>query len=348
MQHKSPHERPVIGITMGDYNGIGTEVLLKALDNNRILKICTPVLYGSMKIVARYRKLLDLKDWFINTIPSIDQITHKKTNLVTTWDTKQVEIQPGSPTEDSGKFAFLALQKATEDLKNGFLDAVVTAPINKHNIQQEGFRFAGHTEYFTEQFGQQDSLMFLVSERIRVGVVTGHIPHQEVARQLSAERISRKLQLMLQSLRQDFGIARPKVAVLGLNPHAGEDGLLGTEEQQIIRPVIVDFKKQGHLVYGPFPADGFFASHDYRRYDAVLAMYHDQGLIPFKMMAFDDGVNFTAGLPVVRTSPDHGTAYDIAGKGIADEGSMLAAIFAAVDIVRSREQLSTTDTHSDE
>ncbi|TAE19789.1 MAG: 4-hydroxythreonine-4-phosphate dehydrogenase PdxA [Bacteroidetes bacterium] len=328
--------KPVIGITLGDYNGIGPEVVLKALADNRILNMCTPVMYGSMKILSRYRRLYQLPDWFINQVTNIEQITFKKTNLVGVLPQMNHNIQPGQPDEAAGKYAFECLKRATEDLRNGGLDAVVTAPINKFTIQNEDFKFPGHTEYFTEAFQAKDSLMFLVSPTLRVGVVTGHVPLQEVSNNLTREKIHTKIQQMVNSLQLDFGINKPKIAVLGLNPHAGEEGLLGDEEINIIRPAILELKKKGLIIFGPYPADGFFGHGEYKKYDAVLAMYHDQGLVPFKTIAFENGVNFTAGLPIIRTSPDHGTAFNIAGKNQADETSMREAIFTAIDIVKQR------------
>jgi len=328
--------KPVIGITLGDFNGIGPEVVLKALADNHILNMCTPVIYGSMKILARYRRLYQFPDWFINQVLNIEQITFKKTNLLGVLPQLNHNIQPGQPDEAAGKYAFECLQRATEDLKNGGLDALVTAPINKFTIQSDNFKFPGHTEYFTKVFDVPDSLMFLVSPNLRVGVVTGHIPLSEVSNQLTREKITSKIQQMIFSLQHDFGINKPKIAVLGLNPHAGEEGLLGEEEINIIRPAILELKKKGNLIFGAYPADGFFGQGEYRKYDAVLAMYHDQGLIPFKTLAFENGVNFTAGLPVIRTSPDHGTAFNIAGKNLADETSMREAIFTAIDIVKQR------------
>lgn len=336
------HQKPVIGITLGDYNGVGPEVILKALSSNRILKICTPVIYGSQRILSFYRKSLELKDWTLQNISSIQQLNPKVTNVITCWDDKQSEVAVGKVTPEAGQAALACLQKATEDLKNGLIDAIVTAPINKHNIQSEEFKFPGHTEFFTEMFEAKDSLMFLVAEQIRVGVVTGHIPLGRVRSSITPERITQKLTLMLDSLKNDFGIQKPRVAVLGLNPHAGEQGLLGSEEKDIIIPTLEEFKKKGNLVFGPFPSDGFFGMAQFKQYDAVLAMYHDQGLIPFKYIAFETGVNFTAGLSIVRTSPDHGTAYDIAGKNQASETSMLHAIFTAIDIVKNRKNMDNT------
>ncbi|AKD54392.1 4-hydroxythreonine-4-phosphate dehydrogenase PdxA [Spirosoma radiotolerans] len=331
-------DRLVIGISLGDFNGIGPEVILKALQYNRLQKICTPVIYGSMRILNRYRNLLNLKDWNLNGAQTIGQISHKLTNVITCWPDQNQEIQPGQVTPEAGQAALACLQRAVDDLKAGKLDALVTAPINKNNIQSEEFKFPGHTEYLAEEFGVTDNLMFLVSQTLRVGVVTGHVPLGRVRQNVTRERIAQKLTLMMQSLKQDFGIEKPKIAVLGLNPHAGEEGLLGTEENEIIKPLITEWRNKGQLVFGPYPADGFFGTRAYSKFDAVLAMYHDQGLIPFKAIAFEEGVNFTAGMPAVRTSPDHGTAYDIAGKDLADETSMLQAIYTAIDVARNRKE----------
>jgi len=327
--------KPVVGITMGDYNGIGPEIILKTLEDSRILQLCTPVIYASMKVLSRYRRLLNLPEWFIHQVKSIDEITHKKVNLVNCFSLQE-EVEPGKVTPAAGEAAFLCLEQATKDLLRERLDAVVTCPINKKNIQNEHFQYPGHTEYFADNTGQSDYLMFMIHERIKVAVATGHVPIKEVASVLNEEKLRTKLQLMIESLRKDFAVLKPRIAVLGLNPHAGDEGLIGDEEIRIIRPVIKDFKRQGHLVFGPYPADGFFAQHHYTKFDAVLAMYHDQGLIPFKSIAGFEGVNFTAGLPVVRTSPDHGTAYEIAGKGIADPTSLLHALFWACDIAKIR------------
>ncbi|MBD2700818.1 4-hydroxythreonine-4-phosphate dehydrogenase PdxA [Spirosoma sp. BT702] len=331
-------DRLVIGISLGDYNGIGPEVILKALQYNRLQKICTPVIYGSMRILNRYRNLLNLKDWNLNGAQTVGQISHKLTNVITCWPDQNQDIQPGHVTPEAGQAAFACLQRAVDDMKDGKLDALVTAPINKYNIQSEEFKFPGHTEYLAQEFGVADNLMFMVSEKLRVGVVTGHIPLGRVRQNVTRDKIVQKLTLMMQSLRQDFGIEKPKIAVLGLNPHAGEEGLIGNEEQDIIKPLLNEWRNKGQLVFGPYPADGFFGTRAYAKFDAVLAMYHDQGLIPFKSIAFEEGVNFTAGMPAVRTSPDHGTAYDIAGKGIADETSFLQAIYTAIDVARHRKE----------
>ncbi len=332
-------KKPIVGITLGDYNGIGPEVILKALKNNQLTKICTPVIYGSMRILNRYRQQLDMKDWNLFGIQKVEQANPKATNVITCWLDPEEEIQPGQVTNEAGKGAFESLKRATEDLKEGKIDALVTAPINKNNILSgsDEVKFVGHTDYLAKAFNAKP-LMFMVSERLRVGLVTDHISIKELSQQLTKNNIVGKVDAMIQSLKNDFGIKKPRIAVLGLNPHAGEEGLLGKEEIEVIAPAIKQFRDKGQLVFGPYPADGFFAAQSYKKFDAVLAMYHDQGLIPFKTIAFDEGVNYTAGLSVVRTSPDHGTAYDIAGKNKADESSMLQAIYMALDIVKFRTE----------
>ncbi|ELR68221.1 4-hydroxythreonine-4-phosphate dehydrogenase [Fulvivirga imtechensis AK7] len=330
-------EKPKIGITIGDVNGIGPEVIIKALRDNRILNFITPVIYGSTKTLSYYRKALHLEDFNYSQAKDAGQFHSKKINVVNCWD-EMVEINAGAITPEAGRASFNALEKATEDLKAGLIDAIVTAPINKHNIQSDKFKFAGHTEYFTQKFDAKDSLMFLTSENLRIGVATGHIPVKDISGNITKELLTRKLDIMEQSLVRDFGIKKPKIAVLGLNPHAGEEGLLGKEDKEIILPVVKEFKHRGSLIFGPFPADGFFGKGDFRKFDGILAMYHDQGLIPFKTLAFESGVNFTAGLPAIRTSPDHGTAYDIAGKDEASATSMREAIYLARDIYKNRHE----------
>ncbi len=328
---------PLIGISIGDMNGIGPEVVIKALSNNRINKICTPIIYGSGKHLSKYKSLLNFNDWQFSTINQAKFANNKQINLINCFQGDYFELNLGQAEKNAGNLAYLSLEKAVSDLKNGFIDALVTAPINKDNIQNDQFIFPGHTEYLAAKFDKKEVLMFLVSEELKVGVVTGHLPLEDVKKNISKPLIKNTLDLMIQSLKNDFGIQKPRIAVLGLNPHAGENGLLGKEEKEIIAPVIDEFRNKRQLVFGPFPTDGFFGNQEYKKYDAVLAMYHDQGLTPFKMLAFDNGVNFTAGLPAVRTSPDHGTAFGIAGKNIADENSMLNAIYAAVDIARRRK-----------
>jgi 4-hydroxythreonine-4-phosphate dehydrogenase len=325
---------PTLGITIGDMNGIGPEVIIKSVLNQRIFDLVNLVVYGHGKVFSHYKNLLGVDKFSFNQTNSPDQIRHNRLNVINCVE--DVEVTPGEETKEAGALALAALRRATQDLKDGKIHGVVTAPINKNNIQSDDFKFPGHTEFFTEAFGKQDSLMFLCGEQIRIGVATGHISVAQIQEKLNADLIRKKLDLMLQSLKKDFGIQKPKVAVLGLNPHAGEDGLLGNEEIEIIRPLINDFKEKGELTFGPYPADGFFGMASQTKFDGILAMYHDQGLIPFKTLAFEEGVNFTAGLPIVRTSPDHGTAYNIAGKGLANEQSMRSAIYMAKDILVSR------------
>lgn len=334
-ESKSHKQKPLIGITMGDINGIGPEVIIRALENTKITQHLTPIIYGSAKVLSFYRKELKLDQFNFSPINGLSKPYHRKVNVVNCWE-ELVEINPGQDNTTGGKYALKSLEVATKDLIAGKISALVTAPINKLNIQSDEFKFAGHTEYLTEKAGSKESLMFMVSETLRVGVLTGHIPLKEVPSAITKEAIVNKLKMMANSLKKDFGINKPKIAVLGLNPHAGEDGLLGSEEKEVIRPAIEEFKAKGQIAMGPYPADGFFGSGEHRKFDAVLAMYHDQGLIPFKSLTFAAGVNFTAGLPFVRTSPDHGTAYGIVGKGLADEGSMRTAIYAALDIANCR------------
>lgn len=330
-------KKPIIGITLGDINGIGPEVVIKSLNNNKLTKYATIVIYGHGKVLSHYKKLLDVQNFAFYQYKKGDHLNQKKPNVINCWE-DHVDVKPGEENADGGKFALAALQQAVEDLKSGFIEGLVTAPINKNNIQSEEFQFPGHTEYLTESFHHDDSLMFLCNDHIRIGVVTGHVPLTEVSQNITPEGLKSKLNLMMKSLKGDFGIQKPRIAVLGLNPHAGEDGLLGKEEIETIRPVINEFKEKGQLVFGPYPADGFFGNSHYSKFDATLAMYHDQGLVPFKTLAFEDGVNFTAGLPIVRTSPDHGTAYAIAGKNIANETSLRSAVFLAIDVLRARAE----------
>lgn len=334
---KQSKNKPSIGISLGDINGIGPEVIIKALSSNKILNHLTPVIYGSSKVISFYRKALNKESFQYTQIKSINDVNPRKVNVLNCWE-DAIEIKPGESNATGGKYALTSLEYAVKDLKEGKIDALVTAPINKDNIQSDNFKFAGHTEYLTQAAGKNNSLMLLVSEGLRIGVVTGHIPLKDVANSINKEKIEAKLKLMVSSLKKDFGITKPKIAILGLNPHAGENGLLGDEEKDIIQPVISEQKNKGNLVMGPFPADGFFGAGQHHKFDGILAMYHDQGLIPFKNIAFDSGVNYTAGLPFVRTSPDHGTAYSIAGKNLASESSMRTAIYMALDVVNSRNE----------
>jgi 4-hydroxythreonine-4-phosphate dehydrogenase len=323
--------RPIIGISIGDINGIGPEVTMKAILNNKTYKTFTPLIYAHGKILTFYRKLLNLEEFNFVQIRNIDEIQHRKINVINVSE-ECPDVIPGVETHEAGKFALEVLTAAVKDLKEGKIQALVTAPVNKNNINSAELPFIGHTEFITESVGAQSSLMLMVAEQLRVGLVTGHLPLAKVPATITKERIIQKTKLLIKSLEKDFGISKPKIAVLGLNPHAGEEGLLGEEEEKIIKPAIKELKDQNQYVFGPYPADGFFGMMHQTKFDGIIAMYHDQGLIPFKSIAFSTGVNFTAGLPVIRTSPDHGTAYNIAGKNLADEGSMRAAILLASDI----------------
>lgn len=328
--------KPIIGITIGDINGIGPEVIIKALRDNRVLDHITPVVFGSTKVLSFYRKLLNIEDFHYTQIKSMNELNPRKINVVNCWP-DLVELNVGKVTAEGGNCAYLALREAVNYLKEDKIDALVTAPINKKNIQNEDFNFVGHTDFITQELGSKDSLMLMVTDEMRVGVVTAHIPLREVSEQLTKETLVNKVNIFIKTLKRDFGIAKPKLALLGLNPHAGEDGLLGNEEIEIISPVVNEFREKGQLVFGPFPADGFFGTLDFQKYDGILAMYHDQGLIPFKLMGFEKGVNFTAGISKVRTSPDHGTAYDLAGKDAANPQSMREAIYLASNTVKTRK-----------
>ena len=330
-----------IGISQGDSNGVGYEVILKTFSDPRMFELCTPILYGSHKIASFYSKTLEAAESEtveINVISDVHKAASGKLNLIHCVD-DNVPVTPGQSTEAGGKAALASLEAVTADLKKGLIDVILTAPINKHNIQGENFSFPGHTEYLEEKFGNnKKSLMILLSDNIRVALVTGHIPLSEVKQHLTTASISEKLKLFNKSLLEDFGILRPRIAVLSMNPHAGDDGLLGNEEASIIKPAIEEVDKSGVLAFGPYAADGFFGAQLYRSFDGILAMYHDQGLAPFKSLAMDDGVNFTAGLSVIRTSPAHGTAYDIAGKNIASENSFRQALYTLIDIHRNRKR----------
>ncbi len=327
-----------VGISLGDINGIGPEVVLKAFMDNRILQICTPILYGSNKTLNTIRKSIQGEEMFFNPCKDASEAILKKINVVQVWD-EEPTIEYGKANETGGKYAFLSLEGATKDLAANKIDVLVTAPISKETIAKAGFQFPGHTEYLADMSGVPEALMMMVSDSLRVALVTSHVPLNEVSKQLTRERILEKIEALNQSLQRDFGIQRPKIAVLGFNPHAGENGKMGDEETETITPAINLAKQKDIFAYGPFPADGFFGSSNLQNYDAVLAMYHDQGLTPFKALAFDQGVNFTAGLPIVRTSPDHGTAFDIAGQDKASAQSMRSAIYLAIDIYRMQKML---------
>ena len=325
----------VVGITQGDGNGIGYEVIIKALADERMLDLCTPVIYGSSKIFGFYKKQIHNIDQInTNVINSAKDVHQKRVNIVNCLP-ENVFVEPGQATAESAKAAMISLERAVEDIKEGHIDVLVTAPINKRAMAGEGFGYTGHTEYLEKQFGVDEVAMIMVCDRLKVGVVTGHIALKDVVTSITKEKILSKLRLMKVSLERDFGIDAPKIAVLGLNPHCGDGGLLGDEEQQIILPAVQEANAEGILAFGPYSPDGFFGS-SYGKFDAVLAMYHDQGLTPFKALAFEEGVNYTAGLPIVRTSPDHGTAYEMAGRDMADPRSMMAAIYTAIDIFNRR------------
>jgi 4-hydroxythreonine-4-phosphate dehydrogenase len=334
-------EKIKIGISIGDVNGIGLEIIIKTLADSRIYDYCTPIVYGHTKLASFYRRTTQLEELNFFVINHPSEVTGKKEqrkpNMINCWE-EDIKIEPEVVNAEVGKYSFISLERATNDLINGDIDALVTAPINKDNIQSDKFHFPGHTEYLQERAGAAESLMFLVSDTLRVGVVTGHIPIAKVAESITTEKILAKIKLMDNSLRNDFWIRKPKIAVLGLNPHASDNGLIGDEEQKAIIPAIEEARSNDILAFGPYSADGFFANGTYLQFDAVLAMYHDQGLIPFKHIAFETGVNFTAGLKFVRTSPDHGTAYDIAGKNLASEISFREAIFTAIHIVKHRRE----------
>tara|TARA_Y100000589_G_scaffold325627_1_gene363907 strand:- start:207 stop:1346 length:1140 start_codon:yes stop_codon:yes gene_type:complete len=338
-------EKIKIGITQGDVNGIGYEVVLKAFSDNRMLDLCTPIIYGSKKYISDYKIQLKMDSFPIFFIEKSEDAKRNKVNLIDCCDCYS-ELNLGEPTASSGKSAYQALNTGVNDLIKGKIDCLVTAPINKKNIQGKEFYFPGHTEFLSQKDGGKKELMFMISDNLRVGVVTGHIPLKDVARSISKEKIQNKIKIMNSSLVKDFNIRKPKIAVLGLNPHAGDNGLLGGEEKEIIISAIQNSCKEGIIAQGPFPADGFFGSTQYEKYDGVLAMYHDQGLIPFKALSFGEGVNFTAGLSFVRTSPDHGTGYDIAGLNKAEPSSMRKAIYLAIQIFKNRIMSRVLEEHS--
>ena len=324
-----------LGISIGDTNGVGLEVILKSFKDKRILNFCTPIVFGDYNLAKDTIKQLVLEDINLNKIQSINESKLKKLNILNCW--KETLVPNYGNLENGGKYALKSLQKACQALQNGSIDVLVTAPINKENIQSNSFKFPGHTEFLEQQFEGQ-ALMLMLNEELRIGLVTGHLPIEQVSKHITQELILQKLESFNHSLIQDFGIRKPKIAVLGLNPHAGDNGLLGQEEQKTIIPALQKAEDKGLLAFGPYPADGFFGSNQLKAFDGVLAMYHDQGLVPFKTLSFGNGVNFTSGLSVVRTSPDHGTAYDIAGKNIASESSFIQAIYTACGIYKKRQE----------
>lgn len=335
----------IVGITTGDLAGVGPEIIMKTFVDDAIFRHCTPVLFGNPKVIGHYRKVLEIEDIKYSTIRNFDHLAGNSLNISLAWD-EDIPIEAGKPTPETGRAAYLSLQAGVRALEQEKIDVLVTAPINKHVIQQEEFRFPGHTEYLQEAFRSEDTLLFMVSDKLKVGLVTGHIAVSEVASRLSKSRILSKIQLMHRSLQQDFGIDKPKIAVLALNPHAGDNGLMGPEETEYINPAVTEAKKQGILVSGAYAADGFFGACRHLAFDGILAMYHDQGLVPFKYIAGNEGVNFTAGLPIVRTSPDHGTAEDIAGLGKASPESFRNAIFTAMDIYRTRREMASISANA--
>ncbi|MBQ7350402.1 MAG: 4-hydroxythreonine-4-phosphate dehydrogenase PdxA [Bacteroides sp.] len=324
-----------VGITHGDINGVGYEVILKTFSDSTMLELCTPIVYGSPKVAAYHRKAMDIPTNF-SIINSAEGAMDDRLNILNcTEDELKVELT--KPTPEAGKAALSALEKALEDYRKGLIDVLVTAPINKHTIQSDTFHFPGHTEYIEERVGDdRKALMILMKDDFRVALVTGHIPVKDIATTITKELIMEKLSIFHRSLKRDFCIDSPRIAVFSLNPHAGDNGLIGTEESEVIIPAMEEMIAKGVQCFGPYPADGFMGSGNFTHFDGILAMYHDQGLAPFKVMAMDEGVNFTAGLPIVRTSPAHGTAYDIAGQGIASESSFRQAIYTAIDVFRNR------------
>ncbi len=333
----STTSKPVIGISCGDLNGIGIELIIKSFSDSRILEMCTPIIFASNKVINFYRKSIPDTHFNFQSIKEANRLNPKQANVFNCWE-EEVTITPGQLNDTGGKYAVISLMTAAQALKEKIIDGLVTAPIHKKNTQLEDFPYTGHTPFLKELFGAIDVVMMMCAGNFRVALVTEHIPVSEVAKHITREAILSKLQIVNRSLQKDFGIDKPRIAVLGLNPHAGDQGLIGTEEEAIIKPVIKEAKNDNMLVIGPYSADAFFARNSYSHFDAVLAMYHDQGLIPFKSLAIGEGVNYTAGLPAVRTSPDHGVAFDIAGKNKADASSFMAAIFECIDIIRRRKE----------
>lgn len=327
--------KPVIGFTCGDLNGIGLELIIKSLSDSRMLDFMIPVVFANNRSINFYRKSLPEFNLNFAVLNNLSKINHKQVNVLNCWE-EEVEITPGELTATGGKYALISLEKAVEALKQKTIDGIVTAPIHKKNIQSDAFNFSGHTPYLQHAFGNTENLMLLVADNIRMALVTEHVTIGDIAKHITKDKIKQKLAILHSSLQKDFGVDKPRIAVLALNPHAGDEGLIGKEEIEIIQPAIKE-SKQNILVFGPYSADAFFARGAHEKFDGVLAMYHDQGLIPFKSLAFGEGVNFTAGLPIVRTSPDHGTAFDIAGKNKADASSFTASIFECVRIIHARQ-----------
>jgi 4-hydroxythreonine-4-phosphate dehydrogenase len=331
------NEKPIIGITTGDLNGVGMEVIIKTFSDNRMLDLCTPVIFTSNKVVNYYRRIVPDLPFNFTSTKDLTKLNPKQVNIFTCWE-EEVPIQPGVLTDAGGKYAIRSLMVATQCLKDGQLDAIVTAPIHKSNTNIPDFPYTGHTPFFKDKFGAKDVVMLLYSGGFRVALATEHIPISKVPAAITKELLQTKLAILKESLIKDFGIDKPRIAVLGLNPHAGDEGQIGNEEQTVIKPVIDNQRQNGNLVFGPYGADAFFARGIYTEFDAVLAMYHDQGLVAFKSIAQGEGVNYTAGLPIIRTSPDHGTAFDIAGKNIAEPESFREAVFQAIQLLEQRKQ----------
>ncbi len=336
MDSTTSNKKPVVGITCGDINGIGIELIIKSLSDPRILEFCTPIVFANNKVINFYRKSVPQVNFNFNQLKDFEKINTKQVNIFNCWE-EDTSVTPGELNEIGGKYAVISLQETTLALKEGRIDAMVTAPIHKKNVHNEAFPYTGHTPFLKSFFEAKDVVMLMVADNFRVGLVTEHLPVKEIATHINKEVILEKLEMLHNSLKSDFNINKPKIAVLALNPHAGDEGLIGMEEEEIIKPAINEFKQKNRIVAGPFPADAFFARGHHLQFDAILAMYHDQGLIPFKSLAAEDGINFTAGLPIIRTSPDHGTAFDIAGKDKADASSFIAALFGAIDIFQNRK-----------
>lgn len=336
--------KPIIGISIGDINGIGPEVVIKTFADERMLGFCTPVIYSSPQIINYHKKAIGLQSFHYNICRSISDLKEGKVNLIQNWDSEP-RITLGESSSDAGEYAVMSLNAACDDLSHDDLDAIVTAPVHKKSIQSKDFNFPGHTEFLKSTFEANDVLMMMVSDNMRVGLATSHVPLREVIENLTIDSILVKLRILEKSLREDFNIERPKIGVLGLNPHAGEEGMLGKEEIETIEPAIQKAKEEGMVVHGPFPADGYFGNRHFENFNGTLAMFHDQGLAPFKALAFESGVNYTAGMKVIRSSPDHGTGYDIAGKGVANEQSFREAVYLAVDVYKSRSMNKELETN---
>jgi 4-hydroxythreonine-4-phosphate dehydrogenase len=335
----SIENKPIIGFSCGDINGIGIELILKVLSDSRVLEFCTPVVFANNKVLNFYRKTLPEVNINFSQVRELGKVNHKQINLFQSWE-EEIAITPGEMNDTGGKYAVISLTQAAEALKSGLIHGLVTAPIHKKNIQTASFNFSGHTPYLKQLFGGKDVVMLMIAENMRIGLLTEHVPVKDISQFITKESILSKLQVINQSLKKDFLITKPKIAVLGLNPHSGDEGLIGKEEIEIIKPAIKEAKQKDIFCFGPYSADAFFARGQYEKFDAVLALYHDQGLIPFKSLSLGEGVNFTAGLNAVRTSPDHGTAFDIAGKGLADETSTRQALFSCIDILHNRNEYS--------